>query len=128
MSKQNFFSFRYYLFVHGQQPRLETHGETTLISHTSYDNMVQQVREYVDGVIHIPGSLTFQDYLFMREITRANYDHVVSGEDILVTIDIRNERHVGHGITTKSTNQDLMASLELLQRKLERLERSLLTR
>ena len=105
-----------------------THGGRILISHTSYDDMVQQIREYVDGVIPMQGLLTFQEYMSMREITRAYYDYVVPGEEILVTIDNRKEVHVGHDIATKSTNQDLMASLEHIQRKIERLERSLLTK
>ncbi len=88
--------------------------------------MVQQIRNFIDSRLQVPGSLTFQEYLSEREITRAYYNHVVPDEQILVTIDLTDERHVGHGITT-STNQDLMASLEHLQRRLKRLERSLLT-
>ncbi len=102
-------------------------NERVTITHTSYDDMVQQIRNFIDTRLNIPGSLTIQEYITMREITRAYYDYVTPGEQILVTIDLRNERHVGHGITTKSTNQELMASVENLQRKLERLESSLLT-
>ena len=87
--------------------------------------MVQQIRDHIDREIHIQGLLTIQASPSGQEITRANYEQVVPNGQICVTIDLRDEAHLGHGITT-STNQDLTASLEHLQSKLERLEKVLL--
>ncbi len=128
MSRQSVVSFRSYVFVHGREPRLRTHSRELTITHFSYDDMVLQIRCYIDTKLNIPGDLKIQSYPNGEEITREFYENLPRKGKICVTIDLGEEVGMGHGITTKSTHQDLMVSLEHLQRKLERLERSLLTR
>ena len=111
------------MHVHGRAPFLRTHREEVTIEHSSYDDMMDQIRYLIDTRIGVQGRLLVQTDPNGQEITRALYELVAPRGKICVTIDNRDTGFVGE------KNTDSLVELEnvfsKLQERIRVLEKSM---